>query len=521
MTDRTGTVVSSGGAPPLLTASGITKRFGATRALSDVDLVVAAGERVAIMGENGAGKSTLMKVLAGVHSPDAGSITLDGAPFAPRSPDDANRAGVSIVYQEPSGFPHLSVLENLWMGRQPTRRGRLDRGAMRDEASALLDRLGLPARLLGRKMGDLSLADQQQVLIARAISMRAKLLILDEPTSILTATEADRLFALVDQLAGEGTGICYITHRFDELERVADRFVVLRDGRNAGETHEADREALLAMMGSSGEIEVDRAGHLVAETSTTEAPTGGHGGGAVMLEAHGLTAHGAFAGVDLQVRAGWISGLYGLVGAGRTELAMALFGEHRIDAGEVTYRGVPYRPRSSRDALARGIAYLPEDRRTQGLLPHMTVGENLAAASLAVLTRFGVLSRAREAALVKRWSDDLAIKAQGSGAPITSLSGGNQQKVLLARLVATEPTVLMLDEPTRGIDVATKSEIHRRVRELAAAGAAVLVISSEMAEMLTLADDVTVLHEGRVTARLSGEQITEQAILRAATGVAA
>jgi ABC-type sugar transport system ATPase subunit len=504
---------------PVLSASGISKRFGATRALSDVSFTVRAGERVAIMGENGAGKSTLMKIFAGVHTPEAGSMTLRGENYAPQSPTDAIEAGVSTVYQEPSGFSHMTVLENLYMGRQITRRGGwLDKKAMAEEAGSLLSRLALPAKLLERRMGALSLAEQQQVLIARAVAHRAQVLILDEPTSILTDTEADRLFATVDQLSAGGTAICYITHRFDELDRVADRFIVLRDGRNAGETDSPDRDQLLRMMGSVEELAVDpEDGFVSSATTATKGPAQARS--EPVLAVDGLTSAGTFQDVSLEVRPGQIVGLYGLVGAGRSELALALFGELPVDSGTITYLGRPYRPRSSRVALGMGIAYLPEDRKTQGIFPHMTVGENLAAAALGRVSRRGLLSVAGESRLTTSWMKDLAIKAEGAGVPITSLSGGNQQKVLLARLMATQPKLLMLDEPTRGIDVGTKKEIHRRIRELADDGMAVLLITSEMAELLGLSDTVHVLHEGRMSRTLSGAEITETTILRAATGL--
>lgn len=528
---------------PLLTARGLTKRFGATKALTDVDFDIRAGERVAIMGENGAGKSTLMKLIAGVYTPDAGSLTLGGDAYAPATPTDAIRAGVSTVYQEPSGFSHLTVLENLFMGRQTTRAlGWLDKKSMGREAGELLARLQLPTRLLKRRMGDLSLADQQQVLIARAVANEARVLILDEPTSILTDTESERLFQLVDQLSAAGTAVCYITHRFDELERVADRFVVLRDGQNSGETDDPDREGLLRMMGSVSSVTVGADGGLVAAEDAVpsaiaegEGETEGQGGvltgsgvadaaaatSAPVLVVDALSSEGIFRDISFAVRPGQITGLYGLVGAGRSELALAICGELPIDAGTIAFQGKPYRPHSSRTALEQGIAYLPEDRKTQGIFPHLSVGDNLSAAALRGVSRAGFVSTAGERDLVATWMDRLSIKAETPASPITSLSGGNQQKVLLARLMATNPRLLILDEPTRGIDVGTKREIHRRIRELAATGIAVLLISSEMAELLELSDTVHVLHEGRLTWSAVGSEITETAILRAATGAAA
>jgi ABC-type sugar transport system ATPase subunit len=500
---------------PLLTVDKLSKRFGATKALADVDFTIDRGERVAIMGENGAGKSTLMKLISGVYPADSGRITLDGEDFAPTSPIDAIAAGVSTVYQEPNGFPHLTVLENLFMGRQTTRGfGWLNKKSMEAEAGELLARLQLPTRMLRRRMGDLSLADQQQVLIARAIANEAKVLILDEPTSILTGTESARLFDLVEELSAAGTAVCYITHRFDELDRVADRFVVLRDGRNAGETDNPEREQLLRMMGSPDrEINgiLTRPGRNIREAAD------GYDNTAV-LALNRVTSDGNFHDISFKVAAGQVVGLYGLVGAGRSELGLAICGELPISSGTITFQGRRYCPRSSRYAIEQGIAYLPEDRKTEGIFPHMSVGENLSTAALRTVSRGGFLWAAGERDLVDTWLTRLSVKAESPAAPITSLSGGNQQKVLLARLMATNPKLLILDEPTRGIDVGTKREIHRRIRELADTGIAVILISSEMEELLTLSETVHVLHEGHLIWSAEGEDINEPAILRAATG---
>jgi ABC-type sugar transport system ATPase subunit len=413
------------------------------------------------------------------------------------------------------------VMENLFMGRQTTRTlGWLDKKAMAKEADELLDRLQLPARLLKRRMGDLSLADQQQILIARAVANEARVLILDEPTSILTNTESERLFTLVDQLSAAGTAICYITHRFDELERVADRFVVLRDGQNSGETVDPDREGLLRMMGSVSAVMVADDGALIADV-TAIAPAHLDDTAPPILSVAGLSSTGIFHDISFTVRPGQITGLYGLVGAGRSELALAICGELPIDAGTIALHGAPFQPHSSRTALEHGIAYLPEDRKTQGIFPHLSVGDNLSAAALRSVSRGGIVTTAGERDIVATWMERLSIKAEAPASPITSLSGGNQQKVLLARLMATNPQLLILDEPTRGIDVGTKREIHRRIRELAGTGIAVLLISSEMAELLELAETVHVLHEGRLTWTAQGADITETAVLRAATGAAA
>ncbi|MFZ4896290.1 sugar ABC transporter ATP-binding protein [Plantibacter sp. Mn2098] len=501
---------------PLLQVTGISKRFGVTRALDGVDLTISAGERVAVMGENGAGKSTLMKVLSGVYSPDSGTIELDGAPYSPASPFHALAAGISTVYQEPAVFAHLSVLENLYAGDLPrTKLGNVDDKRMKREAAALLDRLRLPARLAGADMGELSLAEQQLVLIARAVKNDAKLLILDEPTSILTHAESETLFSLVDQLSAAGTAVLYITHRFDELDKVADRFVVLRDGALVGEIDVPDQSRILAMMGGRSSSSVEASAEL---NDTISIPTVVEDGERV-LSIRGLTVDGRFEDISLDVHAGEIVGLYGLVGAGRTEVALTVFGVLEPDAGTMTLSGTPFSPTGPADALRNGVAYLPEDRKTQGILPFMNIRENLVAATLYKLTTSGFISRKREREVTNRWMQTLAVKAAGTNAPITSLSGGNQQKVLLARAVATEPTLLILDEPTRGIDVATKTDIHTDIGALARGGTAILLISSELPELLGLADRVHVLREGRMIRTLSTAEATEDAVLRAAVGL--
>lgn len=505
----------------VLDAKGISKRFGATQALLDVDFALHAGERVAIMGENGAGKSTLMKVFAGVYPPNAGKMTLDGKPYSPGDPFAAIEAGVATVYQEPNGFPHLSALENLVMGRQDTKFGGfLDQKSTKQGATELLAKVGLPEAALKRPMSELSLAEQQLVLIARAVAGAPKVLILDEPTSILTDTEADRLFQLVDILSAQGTAVCYITHRFDELDRIADRFVVLRDGKLVGESVEADRDALLSMMGGrdldrkanpdGAPDQVKNQGAAASDKTDSGTPT---------LELENLRVEGVIEDVSFDVKAGSIVGLYGLVGAGRSELALSILGELPIKSGTIRFDGNRYTPTNVRAAIKAGIAYLPEDRKTQGILQFMEVGENVSIAALPRLSKQGIVNKREELSLVQRWVKRISIKTESLTSAITSLSGGNQQKVLFARLLALEPKLLILDEPTRGIDVATKQEIHRDIRNLADRGVAVLLISSEMAELLELSDVVHVLHEGTMKASYAGEQITESAVLRSATGV--
>lgn len=494
---------------PLFHAEGISKRFGVTKALTDVSLQLRAGERVAVMGENGAGKSTLMKVMAGVHQPDAGVMTLEGEAFAPASPLEAIRYGLATVYQEPSVFQHLSVLDNLFMGRQPvTRLGSVDRAQMHSDAAPILTRVGLTPRYANRKMGELSLAEQQLVLIAKVVANTAKILILDEPTSILTATETSRLLEIVDSLAAEGTGVLYITHRFEELERIADRFVILRDGQNAGELAEADRSRIVSLMSGRPREEV-QGGERTANKGRPE----------VLLTAQNLSSRTeAFRNIDLTLQKSRITGLYGLVGSGRTEVALSLLGEHPLSEGVLRLGDRPFTPTTVRAALRRGIAYLPEDRKTQGIFQYMSISSNASQSQLPNLARGGWIDTRKEAKLITEWIERLRIKLGRPADLVTSLSGGNQQKVLLARQLATSPEILLLDEPTRGIDVGTKKEIHRQIREFADAGMAILLISSELPEVLSLADEIHVIYEGNLVGTVPAQDANEERILQLATG---
>jgi ABC-type sugar transport system ATPase subunit len=493
----------------LLEVSDVSKNFGATAALTGVGFTLAPGERLAVLGENGAGKSTLIKVIAVVHSADEGHLRLGGERYAPGSPAEALAAGVSIVYQEPSFFGRLSVLENLFVGRElRDRAGQVDWRGMRRAAIALFERLDLPPRLLARRMDALSLAEQQLVLIARAVDVDARVLILDEPTSILTDAEARRLFVVVERLARAGVGILYITHRFDELAHVADRFIVLKDGELVGD------------MPSTG-VEHDQILELMSgrpvDATVARGPSEP---GATRLEVRDLDVADRVRGVTMHVDEGEVVGVYGLVGAGRTELVLGVLGVLPVTGGSVMLGGERFVPSSPRAAMNRGLAYRPEDRKTLGIFPGMDTGSNLTAAALPGLV--GSLDRIRhraEDALAQGWIDRLRIKAPSQRHPVTGLSGGHQQKVLLARQLATEPTVLVLDEPTRGIDVATKTDIQRRLIEAARGGMAVLVISSDLPELLAVSDRIYVMREGRLTAHLTSDAATEDAVLRATMGL--
>ncbi|MBA2575493.1 MAG: sugar ABC transporter ATP-binding protein [Euzebyaceae bacterium] len=495
----------------LLEATGLCKAFGPTQALAEVGLHLHAGEVVAVLGENGAGKSTLIKILSGVYIADAGAMRLLDEPYEPATPADAVQAGVAAVFQEPTFFPQLSVLENVFAGRQPRSRfGNVQWTAMLREGRELFTELGLSPALLDRRMEQLSLGHQQLVLIARALHLEARVLILDEPTSILTENDATKLFALVEQFTGGGGGVLYITHRFGELAQVADRIVVLKDGRKVGE-------------GAASELSEQQVIHLMSGRHIEQAEAmaqgkRGAGDAAPLLTVQGLTVEGAFSDVNLTVSRGEIVGLYGLIGAGRTEIALSLFGQLHPSAGTVTLDGRPYAPRSSRAAMAAGVAYVPEDRKTQGLYPLMDTGANLSTAVLDRVSQGGFVHRSKERTLVRRFVESLGIKTRDPGESILNLSGGSQQKVLLARWLATEPKLLILDEPTRGIDVGTKTEIHRLIFGLAEQGFGVLVISSELPELLVLSDHVHVVRDGRMVADFRRGDATSHAVLEATMG---
>jgi ABC-type sugar transport system ATPase subunit len=494
----------------LLSVEQLTKTFGATRALENVSFTVGAGERIAVLGENGAGKSTLMKVIAGAYRPDSGTMTLAGQPYTPSSPADAITAGVAIVYQEPSYFPRLSVTENIFSGRAPTKRvGHLDWASMRAASQDLLERFGLPRRLASLPMSDLSFAERQLALIARAVDMDARLLILDEPTSILTASEAGRLFAALGGLSDQGVPIVYITHRFGELHEVAQRFLVLRDGRLEGDLESAtvnDQAILELMSGRSIDTKLTR-----RRTDCDRAP---------VLDIDAVTVADKVRDASLVIGRGEIVGLYGLVGSGRTELALSIFGELPASSGSFCLEGNTFEPKSAKKSFERAIAYLPEDRKVQGLFHGRNVRENLSAAHLSHLVRNGgIVKRRAEEKLVRRWIDYLRIKAPTSAYPVADLSGGHQLKVLLARVLAAEPRLLILDEPTRGIDVATKLDIQREVLKAADAGMAVLLISSELPEVLSLSDRVYVMREGAIVGEFGADTMSEKAIIAATIGL--
>lgn len=488
----------------MLRLRGVTKRFGGVPALDSVDLELDAGEVVAVIGENGAGKSTMMKVIGGVYVPDAGTIELDGAPVAFRSPSDALARGIRIIYQELTVLENLDIAANVFLGREKRRGVLLDEAAMRTETAAILDRIGLkldPRRLVA----SLSLAERQLVEIARALSMSVRILILDEPTSSLTLDETQHLFRLVRELRADGVAILYVSHRLDEVKQIADRVVALRDAKNAGNLakDEIEHAAMIKLM----------VGRDLAPSRAS-----GRDGGAVRLRLSNLrTTRYPHEAVDLDVRAGEILGMAGLVGAGRSELARAVFG---VDPyrGSIEVDGSLTRVSVPRDAIDAGVYLVPEDRRGTGITIELTVRDNITLPDLRALAVAGLIQRSQEADYATTWSERMHVKTQSIETPVLNLSGGNQQKVVLARWLALKPKVLICDEPTRGVDVGAKAEIYAEMRALADSGVAIWMISSDMEEVLAVSDRIVVMHEGRLAGALDRDRFSEEAVMRLAVG---
>jgi ribose transport system ATP-binding protein len=519
----------------MLQAQGIRKAFPGVQALDGVSLAVSAGEVLAVLGENGAGKSTLMKILAGIYIPDAGEMLLDNEPVHFKGVADAMARGIILIHQELNLADNLSVAANLFLGNEDIRGGWLgwlDRRSMNDRARQLLDRVGLDVAP-NRLVGDLPLGQRQMVEIARALSRRARVLIMDEPTSSLTQRETERLFEVIAELKRSGVTVVYISHRLMEVQAVADRVVVLRDGRNSGElsrqeiTHRRMVELMVGRdlkqffrrghaAGGSGISGVEDATGIVAATGTASVHSEGH---PIRLEVRDICYQGGPQTlVSFSVRGGEIVGMAGLVGAGRTELAEALFGLRPLLRGEVRMDGQPVSIRSPGDAVAAGLLLAPEDRRQYGLVLEESVQHNLGLPNLDRNSRLGLVSRRREMEMARRVCERLRVRTPRLGQPVGLLSGGNQQKVVLGKWLARQPRVLILDEPTRGVDVGAKSEIYALMDELAAAGIAILMISSDLEEVLGMSDRVLVLHEGRLAGELPRAALSEQAIMHLATG---
>ena len=491
--------------PPRVELRGISKRFGATAALSDVSMDLRAGEIHALVGENGAGKSTLVKILAGVHVPDAGTILLDGVPTRIADPAAARAHRVAVVHQEPRLFPDLSVAENVFLADPPKGRlGEISWREMRRAAAKLFEQLDV--RLdVGAPVRGLSMADQQLIEIAKALSVDAKVLILDEPTASLSAHEVERLFTIVRRTRDSGVAVLFVSHRLDEVFRLSDRATVFRDGRHV--ITAATRDLTTA------DLVRHMVGRAVALFPKAEAAIG-----KILLEVRGLTRAGEFHDVSFTVRSGEILGLAGLVGAGRTEIARVLFGISRPTAGEVLLDNRPVHFGTPSAALRAGIAYVPEDRHQDGLVLDFSISDNITLPILARLFPRLFVRGATERTLAQGYTDQLRVRMTGVDQLAQALSGGNQQKVVIAKWLATKPRVLILDEPTRGVDIGAKVEVHRIVSDLAASGLGIILISSDLPEVLAMSDRILVLHEGRVTAEIARSDATEERVMFAATG---
>jgi ABC-type sugar transport system ATPase subunit len=498
---------------PLLEASGVHKHYGGVHALRGVEMTARAGEVHALVGENGAGKSTIINILAGAVRRDAGELTFDGRRVNFRSPAESQAAGIAVIHQELATLPTLNVAENLFMGRMPVRGLRLDRAAMYTRARALLAEVGLDVdpRTMVR---DLSISQQQLVEIAKALGAGAKLLIMDEPSASLTEHETQRLLSLVRRLRTQGVSILYVSHRMAEVFAVADRITVFRDGAYVT-TLDAPATTPQTVVGLMVGRELAAASHYEARAV-----------GETMLEVRRLTTRRAAregGGVPLHdvsftVSRGEIVGMAGLVGAGRSEVARAIFGADRFDSGEILLEGRPVRFRSPSDAIAAGVAMVPEDRKGLALFLDAPLRWNVSMARLRALSRRGIIARQRERALAMEYLQRLRIKTPGIDVAVRALSGGNQQKTVLARWLATNPKLLILDEPTHGVDVGAKAEIYELVRGLARSGIAILLISAELTEILDLSDRIVVMRNGHVAALLERSQADERIVMLHATG---
>jgi rhamnose transport system ATP-binding protein len=486
---------------------GISKRFGATQALDSVSFELLAGEVHALVGENGAGKSTLVKILGGVHQPDSGEILLDGQPTILHGPAQARALGIAVVHQEPRLFPDLTVAENVFMAHAPVGAlGSIDWGQMRRAARSIFAELGVKMDS-GALVRGLSMADQQLIEIAKALSFDARVLILDEPTASLSAHEVERLFTIVRQMRDRGVAVLFVSHRLEEVFDLCDRATVFRDGRHVITT------ATSAL--TTGDLVRHMVGRAVSLFPKVESPIG-----EVLLEVRHLTRGETFGDVSFSVRAGEIVGMAGLVGAGRTEVARVLFGVDRPESGEILLGGKTVTFDSPSAAMRAGIAYVPEDRHQDGLVLDFSIAANV---TLPILPRLfpGLFVRASaERVIATRYAKQLQIRATGVDQLVASLSGGNQQKVVLGKWLATEPRILILDEPTRGIDIGAKVEVHRIISELAASGLGIILISSDLPEVLAMADRILVMHEGVVTAEIDHADASEEAVMFAATGQA-
>jgi len=490
----------------LLNMTGICKAFPGVKALQDVDFSVKCGQVHALMGENGAGKSTLIKVLTGIYRMDAGSIVFDGEPFFATSASQSQHAGISAIYQELNLVPFLSVCENIFIGREPKRFGVIDWQAIEDRANAILADMGVAGVNVAEPLSKQSVAIQQMVAIARALSLDAKLLVMDEPTSSLSEKEVAILFDVIRRVKARNTSIIFISHKMNEVFEICDRATILRDGCLVGSypMQELTKLKMVSLMiGRDATSVLERKRKAPGDLDDRD----------VVLKAEGLSRAHGIKQIDIDIRTGEVLGVAGLLGSGRTELAKILFGDDIQDEGQVEIGSRPVRLRSPRDAIRRGLGFCSEDRKAEGAFPHMSVMENITIGILSQLSTGGILSARAQTEIAETYIDKLNIKTSGPGQRMKELSGGNQQKVLLARWLCQKPILMILDEPTRGIDLGAKSEIEDIIAELAGKGVAVLMISSEMEELIRSCDRVVVLSEGRKVGQLAATEISEEQIM--------
>ena len=498
------TETSLGDGQVLLSARGISKQFAGVEVLRDVDLDLRAGEIHALLGENGAGKSTFAKIVAGVLRPSRGTLALGGALVEIHSPLAAQRLGITLIHQEPISFPDLSVVENLVLGRsERAPLGRVRWREIRREAESLMEQLGIEIDV-ARPMRGLSIADQQMVEIARALASDAKLIVMDEPTAPLTPKEVETLFSIVRRLRAEGRTIVFISHRLEEVRALCDRVTIFRDGNKiTTDVTSALTDADIIRLIIGREIKE----YLHSHTSRI---------GDVVLEVEGLTLPGKFDDISFKVRRGEVVGVGGLVGAGRTDVARAIFGVAPAESGKILIDGKPVAINDPSDAVRHGLAFVPEDRAVAGIFRTLSVGQNLTAAVPKKIAPGGIIKHAQERRICHEAVASLHIRLASIRQPIGELSGGNQQKAILARWLLTEPEILILDEPTRGIDIGVKAEFYQMIGDLASAGRAILLISSELPELLALSDRVLVMSEGRLTADLPRSEATQESVMHAA-----
>ena len=491
---------------PMVELIDTSKHFGSIQALRNAQLTLYPGEVHALLGENGAGKSTLVKILGGIYRPDSGEVKIAGEVVDLHSPAQAQHLGIAVIHQEPTLFPDLNVAENIFMGRHPRDRfGRIIWKQVYQDVERLLASLDVPLSVYTPARG-LSVADQQLVEIAKALSLNARVLVMDEPTAALSAHEVEKLFAITRQLRQSGVAILFVSHRLEEVFELADRVTIMRDGAHV----------ITAPTAQFTSEDIIR--YMVGRELTALFPKSDAEIGEVLLDVRHLTRKGVFEDISFQLRKGEILGFSGLVGAGRTEVARVLFGIDRADSGEIRISDTPVHISSPNAAMRHGIAYVPEDRRQQGLVMDFSIAANMTLPILQRFSRLGIVDRGRERSIAIDYSQQLRVRSASIDQLVKALSGGNQQKVVLAKWLITNPSILILDEPTRGVDIGAKAEVHRIVSELASRGLAIILISSELPEVLAMSDRVLVMHEGHLTGIFARDEANQENVMFAATG---